>query len=99
MAFVNKMDRVGADFYRAVDMAKELYSVEIESRANIVVTVAPPPMDSSLYQSQKAMEHARAALEPGGILILVASCWDGIGDRIFYDMLTDFRPGDDISRL
>ena len=44
------------------------------------------------------MEHGRTALQPDGIMILLASCWDGIGDRIFYDMLTDFKEGDDLSR-
>lgn len=55
-------------------------------------------MDSNLYQSQKAMEHGRLALQKGGIMILLASCWDGIGDRVFYDMLCDFKEGDDIAR-
>ena len=85
-------------FFAAVEKAKELYSVKIESQANIVITVAPPPMDSNLYQSQKAMEHARVALEKDGILILLSSAWDGIGDRIFYDMLVDFKDGDDLAR-
>jgi len=79
-------------------MAKELYAVKIEKQANIVITVAPPPMDSNIYQSQKALENARSAVKSGGIIILVASCWDGIGARTFYDMLMDFKPGDDISR-
>jgi len=84
-------------FLAAVDMAKELYAVKIEKQANIVITVAPPPMDSSIYQAQKALENARSAIEPGGIIILVASCWDGIGARTFYEMLENFKPGDDIS--
>ncbi len=85
-------------FFKAVEKAKELYSVEIPGKTSIVVTVAPPPMDSNLYQSQKALEHARSAIEDGGIVILVASCWDGIGDPTFYNMLKDFKEGDDISK-
>jgi len=74
-------------FNRAVADSAGIYSVEVGQRFNIVVTAAPPPMDRDLYQAQKAMEHARLVLEPGGIMILVASCWDGIGDRGFYDLL------------
>lgn len=85
-------------FIAAVQKAQELYSVPIKAKANIVVTVAPPPMDSNLYQSQKALEHGRNAMEHGGIMILVSSCWDGIGDRVFYDMLVDFKDGDDLVR-
>ncbi|MFO7618489.1 MAG: nickel-dependent lactate racemase [Thermoplasmata archaeon] len=74
-------------FISATEKANDIYSIGISRRASIVVTVAPPPMDRDLYQSQKALENARNAIEPGGAIILVSSCWDGIGDRGFYDQL------------
>ncbi len=93
-AFAGEPDKTFRD---AVDTAQRLFSVEIPRRADIVITVAQPPMDCNLYQSQKALEHGRAALAEGGIMILVASCWDGIGDRGFYDMLSCFKEGETVS--
>jgi nickel-dependent lactate racemase len=92
-AFAGDMNEA---FNRAVDSATEVYSVDIPSRANIVIAVAQPPMDQDLYQSQKALEHGRIALEPGGIMILVSSCWDGIGDKGFYTLLSDIRNDNEI---
>jgi nickel-dependent lactate racemase len=93
-AFAGSMNEA---FRLAVESATEVYSVEIPSRANIVVAVAQPPMDQDLYQSQKALEHGRIALESGGIMILVSSCWDGIGDMGFYRLLSDIRNDSEIS--
>jgi len=41
-----------------------------------------------LYQAQKAIENAKLALKPGGVLILVAACRDGIGEKAFSDLLS-----------
>jgi nickel-dependent lactate racemase len=40
-----------------------------------------------LYQAHKAIENVKSALNDGGVLILVAKCSDGIGNRAFYDLL------------
>lgn len=44
---------ITASFYAAIEQANEVFSVEISQKADIVVTVAKPPMDIDLYQSQK----------------------------------------------
>jgi len=75
-------------FYRAVDSCNQIYCVEIKEEADIVITVAQPPMDINLYQSQKAIENGKLALKDGGILILVAECLDGIGPSEFYDLFS-----------
>lgn len=65
------------------------YVVEIEDRSDIVVTVAPYPMDYDLYQSQKALENGSMALKPGGVIILVSKCRHGIGDETFFNLLAN----------
>ncbi|WP_428937165.1 nickel-dependent lactate racemase [Fontivita pretiosa] len=75
-------------FYAAVEKARQVFAVRIGQRADIVVTVAPYPTDIDLYQAQKAMENARHAVKKGGVLILVAECWDGIGGETFYRLLS-----------
>ncbi len=75
-------------FYSAVEHAFRIFCVPLERRGNIVVTVSPYPMDVDLYQSQKAIENGRYALNNGGVLILVSRCPDGIGDKTFFDLLS-----------
>jgi nickel-dependent lactate racemase len=75
-------------FRRAVDKALEVFSVEVDRTYGVVVTCAPYPMDIDLYQSQKALENGKLILRDGGVIILVSQCWDGIGERAFYDLLS-----------
>jgi nickel-dependent lactate racemase len=74
-------------FARACGDARRVFGVHPSAKADIAVAVAPYPMDIDLYQSQKAIDHAKLALAPGGILILVSSCRDGVGDPAFLDLL------------
>ncbi len=74
-------------FDKAIKYAKEVFCVSIKEKADIVVSVAPYPMDVDLYQSQKAIDNGKLALKEKGILILVAKCRTGIGPRTFYDLL------------
>jgi nickel-dependent lactate racemase len=74
-------------FLAAVQKAHEIFAVEINSQADIVVTVAPPPMDIDLFQAHKAIEHGKMALKEGGILILVSQCPMGVGNEGFYRLL------------
>ena len=75
-------------FYAGIDNAKEVYGVKIPHKADIVISVAPYPMDVDLYQSQKALDNGKLALNKGGIEILVAKCRTGIGPKPFYDLLS-----------
>ena len=74
-------------FIKATKKAKEIFCVPLKNKANIVVTVALPPMDLNLYQSQKALENGRLALEEEGIIILVSECHKGIGPDNFMKLL------------
>lgn len=75
-------------FYAAIERANEVFCVEIPAKADVVVSVAPYPMDVDLYQSQKALDNGKLALAEGGILILVSKCRTGIGHETFYDLLS-----------
>jgi len=75
-------------FLEAVERANDAYVVSVEAPADIVISVAGPPMDIDFYQSQKAIENVKLAVKEGGIIILVSRCKDGIGDRGFYELLT-----------
>ena len=78
-------------FEAAVAKAKGIFAVAIPERADIVISVAKPPMDIDLYQSQKAIENGSLAVREGGCLILVSSCRDGVGDEAYMRLLSSER--------
>jgi len=52
--------------------------------ADIVVTCAGGrPKDLNLFQAQKALDNAKNAALPGGSIILVAECCEGLGHPVF----------------
>lgn len=79
---------INSSFDDAVGKAAEVFVAEIPGKADIVVSSVRYPMDIDLYQSQKAMDNGRLALKDGGILILVSSCRDGVGEKAFYELLS-----------
>lgn len=78
-------------FSMSVEKAHEVYCVDIEEKADIVVTVAGYPADLDLYQSHKALENGKLALKEGGIIILVSECQSGIGEETYFDLLSSCK--------
>jgi nickel-dependent lactate racemase len=79
---------LNASFYEAVKYANEVFSVPIPEKADVVITVAPYPMDVDLYQSQKALDNGKWALKEGGKIIMVSKCREGIGHPTFLNQLS-----------
>jgi len=86
-------------FDAAVSDARQMFSVDVPGRCDIVVAVARSPVDSDLYQAHKAIESARLALAAGGILILVAECGEGLGNDAFVEQLRSARSPEDVAEL
>ncbi len=65
-----------------------MYRKEIPSRADIViVSQGGAPKDANLYQTQKALDNAKHAVKPGGTIILVGACPEGLGSKRFEEWL------------
>ncbi|HEC94867.1 MAG TPA: hypothetical protein ENI45_02750 [Thermoplasmatales archaeon] len=75
-------------FDAAIKYSNEVFCVPLKEKGNIVVSAAPYPMDVDLYQSQKALENGRLAVEDGGVIILVSKCRTGVGEKTFLDLLS-----------
>jgi nickel-dependent lactate racemase len=75
-------------FDAAIKYAHQVFCVPLKQKGNIVVTAAPYPMDIDLYQSQKALDNGKLALEDDGIIILVSKCHDGVGEDAFIELLS-----------
>lgn len=66
-----------------------LYLKELEKPADIVlVSQGGAPKDLNLYQTQKALDNARHAVREGGIIILIGSCKEGLGESVFEEWMT-----------
>lgn len=70
-------------FESAIQYANQVFCVPLKKKGNIVLTIAPYPMDIDLYQSQKALDNGKLALEDDGIIILISKCRMGVGEDAF----------------
>lgn len=75
-------------FREAVRVADRQFVLDIGQRCDVVVAVAPHPMDCNLYQTNKAIQSGAAAVKDGGVLIVVSECPFGLGEnQTLFDML------------
>ena len=86
-------------FLAATRKADEVFTVPFREKADIMVSVALPPMDLDLYQSQKPIEHGKLALKEDGILILVMPCGQGAGPAEFQELLSQTGEFEQARRL
>ena len=67
-----------------------LYRKELKEPADIVlVSQGGAPKDLNLYQTQKALDNAKHAVKDGGVIILIGSCREGLGEKTFEQWMTE----------
>lgn len=75
-----------------------LYRKEIAARADIViVSQGGAPKDLNVYQTQKALDNAKHAVKKGGVIILVGSCREGMGEQVFEEWMTRAERPEDLT--
>ena len=72
-----KAHRIGA---AAVD---RMYRRPVEPAEIVVSCAGGRPKDLNLFQAQKALDNAKNAALPGGTIILLAECCEGLGHPVF----------------
>lgn len=73
------------------------YKIPIKDKADIVISsIGGYPKDLNLYQAQKALDNAKHAVKNGGIIILVASCKEGLGEDVFEKWLLEAEKPEDL---
>jgi len=83
--------------YEGARLATEIYSPVIENEPDILIAVVNAPLDQNLYQAQKGFENCRMTVKSGGIMILVASCYGGIGPQDYAEMLQSGRTVEELA--
>jgi len=75
----------------------QIYLKTIADRADIVIaSQGGAPKDLNLYQTQKALDNAKHAVKDGGIIILVGSCKEGLGEEVFENWLLSAKKSKDL---
>ena len=79
----------------------KMYKKKIHKKYDLVIASSGGyPKDINLYQAHKGLENASHALKPGGSIILVSECRDGIGDITFENWMKEAKtPQEPIERL
>lgn len=81
----------------ACQFIDSFYRKSIKQKAEIVlVSQGGAPKDINLYQTQKALDNAAHAVADGGIIILVGSCAEGLGEEVFRQWLEEAQCPDDL---
>jgi nickel-dependent lactate racemase len=81
----------------AVQYAERMSVLMIDAPADIIIaSCGGYPKDINMYQAQKAMDAAVLAVKPGGTIILLAECAEGLGEQTFADWITEARCPQDI---
>lgn len=93
------------DMYEAwlscVKYCEEHNVVGIKQQADVVIASCGGfPKDINMYQAQKALDSASLAVKPGGTIILLAECREGMGEETFEEwIMQSSSPGDIINRF
>ena len=91
-AYAGEMNSV---LLRGAGVMKKLSSIETDLFDVLVVSAGGFPKDRNLYQATKAIENCYRTVVPGGTLILVAECREGIGDSYFEEWMNKYTTYED----
>ena len=62
----------------------------------VLVSAGGFPKDINLYQAQKALDNAGYAVRDGGVIILLAECGEGFGNRTFERWMLEAASPDEV---
>lgn len=65
----------------------------------VIVSAGGYPKDINMYQAQKALDNAAVAVKPGGIIIWVAQCPEGLGNQTFEQWMVGTTPAQILERI
>jgi lactate racemase len=90
---------VAGDFIQAhragALVVDRMYRSAVEPAEIVVTCAGGQPKDLNLFQAQKALDNAKNAAVPGGTIILVAECSEGLGHPVFERWACEAKSAED----
>ena len=86
---------------KGIEIYDKIFKIPIKKLADVVIADAGGySKDINMYQAQKALDNALMAVKKGGTIVLVASCKEGLGNKVFETWIREAEePKDIIDRL
>jgi len=81
----------------ACKFVDEVYGVPVKEQADIVVASCGGfPKDINVYQMQKTMDNAVLAVKPGGVVVILSECEEGVGSPVLLETVRRLKTIDAI---
>jgi len=76
----------------ACKFVESVYGTPIQGMADLVIaTCGGYPKDINVYQLQKTMDNAWLAVRPGGVVIILGECIEGVGDAQYLEWMNKYK--------
>lgn len=86
-------------FDEGVKLVDTMYKVPTEKRADVVcIGSGGSPFDVNLFEACRSIDGALEATRRGGVIVLVAECPEGYGNREFYEFMSRFKDPDALEK-
>ncbi|MHA1376852.1 MAG: nickel-dependent lactate racemase [Candidatus Helarchaeota archaeon] len=70
----------------------KMFRVKVDKKPDIVLLSAGGyPKDINLYQGGKAIDNAKFLVKPGGVIIALIECKEGVGNQVYKEWATKYR--------
>lgn len=85
-------------FIEGVKFLDRIYRVKSDKADIVIVSAGGYPKDIDLYQAYKAIHNALAVVNNNGVIIFVAECREGPGNKVFEEWMKKFTTVEQMKR-
>lgn len=77
----------------------KMFRVKVKERADIVLLSAGGyPKDIDLYQGTKAIDNAKFLVRPGGVIIALLECKNGVGNKVYQEWASKYKSLEELEK-
>jgi nickel-dependent lactate racemase len=88
-AYAGGLDQV---FQEGVKLVDEMFKINVAKPVDIVIVSSGGyPQDINLYQAYKGIDSVKNIVKDNGVILLVAECPEGYGNKYFYDWMVKYK--------
>nr|MDO8079793.1 nickel-dependent lactate racemase [Candidatus Freyarchaeota archaeon] len=87
-----------AAFLKGVNLLDRIYRVKSDKADIVIVSAGGYPKDIDLYQAYKAIHNALPIINNHGIIIFVAECREGAGNKVFEEWMKRYATAEQMKK-